>query len=109
MKLASLLAFFALACTTPHPPTDDGPPRDSGAGGSSGGMPGVAYSTCPQHRVEGIECAGPSSAGGVLRKNGLRCASCSGVDATGTPTEKPIGCKTVAGGDLCVADCSECS
>jgi hypothetical protein len=42
-------------------------------------------------------------------KNGYRCASCQGVDETGHPTEKPVGCKTVAGNDLCVADCGECS
>jgi hypothetical protein len=71
-----------------------------------GPSPPPAVPTCPQHRVEPFECM--SSTGTVLAKDGRFCASCAGVDATGTPTAKPVGCTTVAG-DLCVADCGECS
>ena len=97
MKRGIFALFMAAACgSAARPPSPDG----SGAGGAT-------YSDCPQHRVEGPECTSPT--GGVVRKDGLICASCSGVDASGTPTPKPVGCKTVAGGYLCVADCAECS
>lgn len=97
MKLVAALAFLLVACE----------------GSSSTSDAGASYSFCPQHRVEGFECPASSDASPdastVLMKNGFRCASCQGVDETGHPTEKPVGCKTVAGNDLCVADCSECS
>jgi len=107
MRLLGLLALFmAAACGSAAPPPGPDASGTGGAGGT-GDAGGAMYSDCPQHRVEGPEC--PSPTGGVLRKDGLICASCSGVDASGTPTPKPVGCKTVAGGDLCVADCAECS
>jgi hypothetical protein len=93
MKLVALLALLAAAC------------------GSSGGS--GSYPKCPQHRVEGFECMastdGSAAASDVLHKGGLICATCKGVDMTGNPTPAPVGCVTVAGGDLCVADCGECS
>ncbi|HVX93963.1 MAG TPA: hypothetical protein VHK47_03540 [Polyangia bacterium] len=93
MKLVAALALLLVAC----------------GGSSSTSDAGASISFCPQHRVEGFECPASSDAGAVLMKNGYRCASCQGVDETGHPTEKPVGCKTVAGNDLCVADCGECS
>lgn len=97
MKLVATLALLLVAC----------------GGSSSTPDAGASISFCPQHRVEGFECAAPADASPdaspVLMKNGYRCASCQGVDDTGHPTEKPVGCKTIAGNDLCVADCGECS
>jgi hypothetical protein len=103
MKRGIFALFAAAACGSAAPPSG----LDASGTGGTGGAGGAMYSDCPQHRVEGPECTSPT--GGVLRKDGLICASCSGVDASGTPTPKPVGCKTVAGGDLCVADCAECS
>src|SRR5260221_14395938 len=108
MRLLGLLALLiAAACgsAAPTPGPDASGLGGTGGMGGTGGAGGAMYSDCPQHRVEGPEC--PSPTGGVLRKDGLICASCSGVDVSGTPTPKPVGCKTVAGGDLCVADCAE--
>ena len=87
MKLVALVALLVTGC-----------------GSSSTGIP-----VCPQHRVEGPECPSATSPDGVLHKDGHICASCMGFDAMGNPTPKPVGCRTVAGDDLCVADCSECS
>jgi hypothetical protein len=97
MKLVAALAFLLAAC----------------GGSSSTSDAGASYSFCPQHRVEGVECPAPASASPdaspVLMKNGFRCASCAGLDEMGHPTEKPVDCKTIAGNDLCVASCGECS
>jgi hypothetical protein len=76
--------------------------------GSSSPKP-TTYPQCPQHRVEGPECQSTTSPDGVLHKDGHICATCSGFDSTGQPTAKPVGCLTVAGDDLCVADCGECT
>ena len=92
MKLLALLALFAAACGSSSPSNADAAPP-----------------VCPQHRVEGPECPSATAPGGVLRKDGHICASCMGFDSTGQPTPKPVGCTTVAGDDLCVADCAECS
>ena len=120
MKLLTLLALLVASCgSTSSPPPDGGlagadgatdTGADTGVIGDTGADTGGAtYPDCPQHRVEGPECPSSTALGGVLRKDGLICASCSGVDATGTPTAMPVGCKTIAGGDLCVASCGECS
>jgi len=85
MKKLVLLALLAAAC------------------GSS--SPASSYPACTAH-VEPIECMSPT--GGVLGKDGHTCASCTGVDQMGHPTAKPVDCTTFAG-DLCVADCGECS
>jgi hypothetical protein len=77
--------------------------------GSSSPPAAPMYQLCPQHRVEGPECPSATAPDGVLRKDGHICADCSGFDMTGQPTAKPVDCITVAGGDLCVASCSECS
>jgi hypothetical protein len=107
MKLVVLLAFLAAACGSASPtPSSDGSAGASGNGG--GGGSGGGYSTCPQHRVEGPECPSATSPDGVLHKDGRICATCIGRDATGNLTPQPIGCTTIAG-DLCVADCGECS
>jgi hypothetical protein len=106
--LALLVALAAVACASaaPTPAPDAG---GGGAGGAGAGGMGGGYPPCPQHRVEAPECPSATAAGGVLRKDGLICATCSGVDSSGQPTAQPVDCKTVAGGDLCVADCAECS
>ena len=120
MKLLALLALLVAACgSTSSPPPDGGLAGADGAtdtgvdtggvGGPDAGAGGAPYPNCPQHRVEGPECPSSTAPSGVLRKDGLICASCSGVDSTGMPTAKPVGCTTIAGGDLCVADCGECS
>jgi hypothetical protein len=122
MKLVALLALFVAGCGSSSNPSDGGggvggTSDASGAGGTSGagGMAGAdasadgGYPVCPQHRVEGPECPSSTAAGGVLRKDGRICATCMGLDSTGQPTPQPINCTTVAGGDLCVASCSECS
>jgi hypothetical protein len=115
MKPLALLVLLVAGCGGSSP----GPDGGAGAGGGgAGGSPadGAAganadggYPVCPQHRVEGPECPSATAPGGVLRKDGHICASCMGFDSTGQPTPKPVGCTTVAGDDLCVADCAECS
>jgi hypothetical protein len=92
MKLLALLALFAAACGSSSPSTADA------------GTP-----VCPQHRVEDVECPSTTSADGVLHKDGHICGTCVGHDSTGQLTAQPVGCTTVAGDDLCVADCSACS
>lgn len=92
MKLLALLGLFAAACGSSPPSNADAAPP-----------------VCPQHRVEGVECPSTTSADGVLHKGGHICATCVGHDANGQMTVQPIGCTTVAGDDLCVSDCGECS
>jgi hypothetical protein len=81
----------------------------AGCGSSSAPPADAGYPVCPQHRVEAPECPSATSPDGVLHKDGHICAMCMGLDSMGQPTPKPVGCTTVAGNDLCVADCSECS
>lgn len=108
--IALFLSLAAAACGSAAPSPGPGTGGiGGGAAGASGGTGGAAYASCPQHRVEAPECPSATAADGVLRKDGLICASCSGFDASGNPTAKPVDCLTVAGGDLCVADCGECS
>ncbi len=113
MKLLTLLVLLAASCGSAAPAPDGGGAAGdaAGSGGAGGGDAGVdaGYPTCPQHRVEGPECPSATALGGVLRKDGHICATCAGVDSTGQPTAQPVGCTTVAGDDLCVADCGECS
>ena len=109
MKLLALFALLVAACgSTSSPPPDGGLAGADGATDTGADSGGATYPDCPQHRVEPLECASSTAPDGVSRKDGLICASCSGVDSTGTPTAKPIGCKTVAS-DLCVASCGQCS
>jgi hypothetical protein len=120
MKLFALLALFVASCgSSSSPPPDGGLAGADGAADTSPDIDAAAdtspetggsttYPDCPQHRVEPLECPSSTAPDGVSRKEGLICASCSGVDSTGTPTTKPVGCKTVAS-DLCVAACGECS
>jgi hypothetical protein len=112
MKLVALLALLVASCGSSSSPSDGG----GGAGGGSAGSTGAAGSNadggtakCPQFRVEGVECSSATAPGGVLRKDGHICATCKGVDSSGQTTPMPVGCTTVAGDDLCVADCGECS
>ena len=93
MKLVALLALLVAGCGSSSAPPDGG----------------GRYPVCPQNRVEGPECASATSADGVLHKDGHICATCTGRDSTGQLTPQPVGCTTVAGDDLCVADCGECS
>jgi hypothetical protein len=111
MKLLALLAVLAASCGSAAPAPDGGGAAGDAAGGAGGGdaSADAGYATCPQHRVEGPECPSATAPGGVLRKDGHICATCAGVDSTGQPTAQPVGCTTVAGDDLCVADCGECS
>ena len=110
MKLLALLALMVTACGSTSPPAPDaGLGTTDGAADTSKEAGGsTTYPDCPQHRVEPLECPSTTAPDGVLRKDGLICASCSGVDSTGTPTAQPLGCVTV-GGDLCVASCGACS
>jgi hypothetical protein len=116
MKLVALLALLVAGCGSSSSPSDGaagagggGGASTDGASGSDGANADGVYPVCPQHRVEGSECPSPTAPGGVLRKDGHICASCIGRDATGQLTPTPVGCLTVAGDDLCVADCGECS
>jgi hypothetical protein len=119
MKLVALLALLVAGCGSSSSPFDGGGAGTggtdgaSGAGGSTtdGSTADGGYSSCPQHRVEGAECASTTTTAGVLHKDGHVCATCIGRDATGQLTPQPVGCTTIASGgaDLCVADCSECS
>jgi hypothetical protein len=138
MKILTLLALLAASCGSAAPAPDGGAADAAGdaagggdasagaagdaagggdasagaAGDAAGGGDASAdagYPTCPQHRVEGPECPSATAPDGVLRKAGHICATCAGVDSTGQPTAQPVGCTTVAGDDLCVADCGECS
>src|SRR5260221_2294042 len=97
MKTFALLLVLTAACgsASPTPAPDGGGGSPAGTGGS-GGVGGITYPICPQHRVDAPECM--STTGGVLRKDGFLCASCSGVDSSGDPTAKPLGCTNLAGG-----------
>jgi hypothetical protein len=116
MKLLALVVLLVAGCGSSSTPSDGGAggagtggSTSDGASGAGGSTADGGYPVCPQHRVEGAECPSPTAPGGVLRKDGHICASCMGRDATGQPTATPVGCTTVAGDDLCVADCAECS
>jgi hypothetical protein len=108
-KLVVLVVLLVAGCgSSSSTPGGDGA---AGAGGASGADAGAdaGYPVCPQHRVEGPECPSATSPDRVLHKDGHICAMCMGFDSTGQPTAKPVNCTTVAGNDLCVADCAECS
>ncbi|HVU52617.1 MAG TPA: hypothetical protein VHL80_18180 [Polyangia bacterium] len=115
MKLLALLALLVAGCGSSSSPSDGGGAGAGGAGGAAGGASGASadagFPSCPQYRVEGVECPSATSADGLLHKDGHACATCTGHDSNGQLTPTPIGCTTVASGgaDLCVADCSECS
>jgi hypothetical protein len=118
MKLVALLAFLIAGCGSSSVPSDGGGAGMAGTGGTGGAGGSTAdagsgtdggYPVCPQHRVEGPECTSTTATGGVLRKDGHICATCVGRDSSGQLTPQPVGCTTVAGDDLCVADCAECS
>jgi hypothetical protein len=106
-----LLALLVAGCGSSPAPSDGGGGAGgaAGQGGAGGSSADAGYPVCPQHRVEGPECTSATTADGVLHKDGHTCATCKGFDATGQPTATPVGCTTVAGDDLCVADCGECS
>jgi hypothetical protein len=110
MKLAVLLALLVAGCGSSSS-SPDGGGGGAGAGGAGGADAGTdgGYPVCPQHRVEGPECPSATTTDHVLHKDGHICAMCMGFDSMGQPTAKPVGCTTVAGDDLCVADCGECS
>ena len=116
MKLVALLALLVVGCGSSSSPSDGaagagggGGASTDGASGSDGANADGVYPVCPQHRVEGPECPSATSPDRVLHKDGHICAMCMGFDSTGQPTAKPVNCTTVAGNDLCVADCAECS
>jgi hypothetical protein len=109
MKLVALLALLIAGCGSSSSPSDGGGAGAGASGGAGGSIADAGTPVCPQHRVEGVECPSTTSADGVLHKGGHICATCVGHDANGQVTAQPVGCTTVAGDDLCVSDCGECS
>jgi hypothetical protein len=113
MKLVALLALLVAGCGSSSSPSDGGGAGTGGSAGADGAADSGAdggYPSCPQYRVEGVECPSTTSADGVLHKDGHVCATCTGHDSMSQLTPQPVGCTTVASGngDLCVADCSSC-
>ena len=75
----------------------------AGSDGAAAGAGGVSYPECPTpFKGDASHC---SSSTGLRRKDGLVCDVCSTVP--GGQTGTPAGC--TVDGELCVADCHECS